>query len=92
MLQYFSFYPHLALSIDCKDLSWNEMKIDITCKKRILSVVRVITCNCALTFLKSPTSNCEIEYHRLYYIPDVSSMKYCCLGVFRKEYFRLVTK
>ena len=29
---------------------------------------------------------------RVYYPPDVSSMKYCCLGVFRKEYFRLVTR
>ena len=28
----------------------------------------------------------------IYYPPEVSSMKYCCLGVFRKEYFRLVTK
>ena len=28
----------------------------------------------------------------LYYPPEVSSMKYCWLGVFRKEYFRLVTK
>ena len=28
----------------------------------------------------------------LYYPPEVSSMKYCYLGVFRKEYFRLVTK
>ena len=26
----------------------------------------------------------------IYYPPEVSSMKYCCLGVFRKEYFRLV--
>ena len=26
-----------------------------------------------------------------YYPPEVSSMKYCCLGVFTKEYFRLVT-
>ena len=28
----------------------------------------------------------------IYYPPGVRSMKYCCLGVFRKEYFRLVTK
>ena len=27
-----------------------------------------------------------------YYPPEVCSMKYCCLGVFMKEYFRLVTK
>ena len=27
----------------------------------------------------------------IYYPPEVSSMKYCHLGVFRKEYFRLVT-
>ena len=27
-----------------------------------------------------------------YYPPEVSSIKYCCLEVFRKEYFRLVTK
>ena len=27
-----------------------------------------------------------------YYPPEMSSFKYCCLGVFRKEYFRLVTK
>ena len=27
-----------------------------------------------------------------YYPPKVSTMKYCCLEVFRKEYFRLVTK
>ena len=26
-----------------------------------------------------------------YYPPEESSMKYCCLGVFRTEYFRLVT-
>ena len=25
-----------------------------------------------------------------YYPPEVSSMKYCCWGVFRKEYFRVV--
>ena len=28
----------------------------------------------------------------LYSLPEVSSMKYCCLRVFRKEYFRLVNK
>ena len=28
----------------------------------------------------------------VYHPPKVSSMKYCRLGVFRKEYFRLVTK
>ena len=28
----------------------------------------------------------------IYYPPEVSSMKHCHLGVFRKEYFRLVTK
>ena len=28
----------------------------------------------------------------IYYPPEVSSMKYCCLGVFRKEYSRLLTK
>ena len=28
----------------------------------------------------------------IYYPPEVSSMKYCCLGVFRKESFRLLTK
>ena len=37
-----------------------------------------------------------LEIHRvttrIYYPPEVSSMKYCCLGVFRKEYFRLITK
>ena len=27
-----------------------------------------------------------------YYPPEVSSMKHCCFGVFRKEYFRLMTK
>ena len=27
----------------------------------------------------------------VYYPPEVSSMTYCCLGVLRKEYFRLVT-
>ena len=27
----------------------------------------------------------------IYYPPEVSSVKYCCLGVFRKEYFRLIT-
>ena len=26
-----------------------------------------------------------------YYPPEVCSMKYCCMGVFRKEYFRLLT-
>ena len=25
------------------------------------------------------------------YPPEVSSMKYCCLGVFREEYFRLTS-
>ena len=30
-----------------------------------------------------------LEY---YYPPEVSSMKHCHLGVFRKEYFRLVNK
>ena len=25
----------------------------------------------------------------IYYPPEVSSLKYYCLGVFRKEYFRL---
>ena len=29
---------------------------------------------------------------KLYYPPEVSSMKYCCLRVFRKKYFRLITK
>ena len=28
----------------------------------------------------------------IYYPPEVSSMKYCCWGVFRKEYFQFVTK
>ena len=30
----------------------------------------------------------------IYYPPEVSSMKYCCLGAFRMEYFSLeiVTK
>ena len=28
----------------------------------------------------------------IYYPPEVSSMKYCCLGIFRKEYFRCVTE
>ena len=27
----------------------------------------------------------------IYYPPEVSSMKYCCLGVIGKEYFRLAT-
>ena len=27
-----------------------------------------------------------------YYPPEVISMKYCSLGVFRKEYFMLITK
>ena len=31
------------------------------------------------------------QLSNIYYPPEVSSMKYCCLGVFRKEYFRLVT-
>ena len=26
-----------------------------------------------------------------YYPTEASIMKYCCLGVFRKEYFRLIT-
>ena len=26
-----------------------------------------------------------------YYPPEVSSMKYCCFGLFRKEYYRLIT-
>ena len=30
--------------------------------------------------------------HKIYYPPEVSSIKYCHLGEFRKEYFRLVTK
>ena len=30
--------------------------------------------------------------NKIYYPPEVSSMKYCSLGVFRKEYFRLITK
>ena len=35
----------------------------------------------------------EIPYEKIvhYYPQEVSSMKYCCLGIFRKEYFRLVT-
>ena len=32
-----------------------------------------------------------LEYN-INYPHEVSSMKYCCLGVFRKGYFRLVTK
>ena len=28
----------------------------------------------------------------LAHVPEVSSIKLCCLGVFRKEYFRLITK
>ena len=27
-----------------------------------------------------------------YYQPEVSIMKYCCLGLFSKEYFKVVTK
>ena len=27
----------------------------------------------------------------VYYPPEVGSMKYCCLGVFTMEYFRLVS-
>ena len=30
--------------------------------------------------------------YNIYYPPEVSSMKYCCLGVFRKEYSRHLTK
>ena len=33
-----------------------------------------------------------IKVHAVNYPPEVRSMKYCCLGVFRKEYFRLLTK
>ena len=38
--------------------------------------------------VKSQINALYIE--RIYYPLDVSSMKYCCLRVFRKEYFRLV--
>ena len=27
----------------------------------------------------------------IHYPPEVSSIKYCCLGVFWEEYFRLIT-
>ena len=30
--------------------------------------------------------------NQIYYHPEVSSIKYCYLGIFRKEYFRLITK
>ena len=33
----------------------------------------------------------EIVKVFVYYPLEVSSLKYCCLGVFRKEYFRLIT-
>ena len=40
------------------------------------------------SFLSMPT---EVVWRlRLYYPPEVSSMKYCCLGVFKKEYFKLI--
>ena len=39
--------------------------------------IHVLPCNDLLAF---------------YYPTEVSSMTYCCLGVFRKEYFRLNTK
>ena len=34
----------------------------------------------------------DLEISPIYYPLEVSSMKYCCLGVFRKEYFRLCTR
>ena len=37
------------------------------------------------------TSKITLSMKTDYYLPEVSSMKYCCLRVFRKEYFRLVT-
>ena len=33
----------------------------------------------------------ELYLMGFYYPPGVSNMKYCCLGVFRKGYFRLIT-
>ena len=38
---------------------------------------------------------CLVSWYKcqgIYYPPEASSMKYCWLGLFRKEYFRLVTK
>ena len=58
----------------------------------------------SLIFYSSDGSfGCFLSYQRrgpllvmgrgiIYYPVEVSSMKYCCLGVFRKEYFRFVTK
>ena len=36
--------------------------------------------------------SCGFQEIIIYYPPEVSSMKYCCLGIFRKEYLRLLTK
>ena len=33
-----------------------------------------------------------VFFPRIYYPQEVRSMKYYCLGLFRKEYFRLITK
>ena len=56
---------------------------------------------CALTLrvevsifdLESPNrSFAQRGFFSICYPPEVSSMKYCHLGIFRKEYFRLLTK
>ena len=41
-----------------------------------------------LTSLFYTDSNCHLH---IYYPQEASSMTYCCLGMFRKEYFRFVT-
>ena len=41
-----------------------------------------------IMFIKSSKRHGILPF---YYPPEVNSMKYCFLGVFRKEYFMLVT-
>ena len=63
-----------------------------------------ITCMCdprGPLYLRNPKNDIthNITLHTLgavivmfYYPPEEGSMKYCCLGVFQKEYFRPTTK
>ena len=62
--------------------SYSAWLVITGCTVHRLNILNIISF-CILTSNKTP------EY---FWLPEVSRMKYCCLGVFRKEYFRHVTK
>ena len=51
-----------------------------------------MTKNCKETLVSHLCILCAKSQKAIYYPLEVDNMKFCCLGVFRKEYLRLVTK